>query len=60
MNNYPELGHIGFKILCTIYGFTSIQYMYATVEQRYKKISLLQEQNTNLQKLLHEQYRKCS
>ena len=52
MNNYPELGHIGFKILCTIYGFTSIQYMRVMVEQRYKTISLLEEQNTNLQQLL--------
>ena len=52
MSSYPELGHIGFKILCTIYGFTSIQYMYATMSQRQQTISLLEEQNNNLQKLL--------
>jgi len=34
MNNYPQLGHFGFKILVCIWGFNSMIYMRNTEIQR--------------------------
>lgn len=41
MSRYPEYAHLGFKTLCCIYGYFSIQYMVGTYEQRNQMIELM-------------------
>ena len=41
--SYPEFAHIGFKILCTIWGVHTIRYMETTMWQRERKLTYLQK-----------------
>ena len=47
---YQEYAHIGFKILCTIWGVHTIRYMEITVRQQADKLEYLKNIDTILQK----------
>jgi hypothetical protein len=44
--HYPEYAHLGFKFLCSAWGFISINYMSATLEQRERKLAILSKNTT--------------
>ncbi len=52
---YPEYAHIGFKILCTIWGFHTIRYMETTMWQRERKLEYLKSIEMILQKKVETQ-----
>jgi hypothetical protein len=41
--NYPKLHHLGFKFICGLYIFNSIQYMNISINQQAKMIRLLED-----------------
>lgn len=54
ITNYPQLHHLGFKIICGWYMFNSLQYMNTSIQQKYK----LQEQQREIIHLLKDA-KKC-
>ncbi len=41
--SYPELGHIGFKVLCAFYGFFALQHSHANLEAKAIQNKYLKE-----------------
>jgi hypothetical protein len=38
---YPELGHFGFKLVCSIFMFTTFQYQMANIAYKQEKLKYL-------------------
>lgn len=41
--SYPELGHIGFKMLCAFYGFVALHHSSARLDAKAQEIKYLKE-----------------
>ncbi len=41
MKGYPEFAHIGFKVLCSIWGLRTIQHMFFIEDYKRNKYTLL-------------------
>ncbi len=51
MRGYPEFAHIGFKVLCSIWGLRSILHMNFMEDYKRKKILLLQNHSQEQKQL---------